>query len=134
MPPTNNQPENLNPNTPTQTPEVPVAPVFTPEQLAAQTVKPEINPGVGENSEKQSTLSSQAQPPEAPKSVNLAEPKGSSAEDAAKMGLGNTPKELGRKFEVIEGMTDDPYAAQEAFKKEQSAYLSTLGENLDRTA
>jgi hypothetical protein len=131
MPPQGNQPENMVPG---------IAP--TPEM-------PQNPPTFGEVLDKQNTLNASVEtmpidkptenitPIVAPAEVQTPNPIETAQMpplvQATDTGV-STPKELVQKFHEIEGMSDDPYAEQEAFKKAQSEYLASIGENIDKAA
>jgi hypothetical protein len=131
MPPQNKQPENIAPSIPT--PESSIKMPTFGEVMAKQAAEtapegpkpPEVAPVAEKPIEANPALS---QPLLTAENTTPMPPDESVNKNV------HTPKELVRKFEVIEGMADDPFAEQEAFKKAQSEYLASLGENLENAA
>jgi hypothetical protein len=131
MPPQNIQPEGINPGTP-QTPERPLNPPTFGEVLAGQNVEKQNEVAVPTDAKKEISptvvLPPQTQATPAVGTQNIEQIPATSVLSPS------TPKELVEKFQIIEGMADDPFAEQEAFKKAQSEYLASLGENIDKAA
>jgi hypothetical protein len=131
MPPQNNQPDKIALGMQPQTPEaLPTQPVGG-ETL----INPNIAPVQVEKTPVEAPKSQQAVAPSvvvlSPEPIQAARPVPAEVMMDATV---NTPKELIKKFEIIEGMADDPCAAQNAFIKAQTEYLASQGEFMDKAA